>query len=159
MEQLSAFTSLLKINLRVIKSLAQLPQILTEERLKNDLVLIDMPGLNPWKATDMAQLADIKRIAEGIEFVLTLPAGLDSYESAEIAESFAERGCTRLIPTRLDLSHSYGNILYAAYKSGLCFANTSMDASAAHALQPLSGDALAHYIVKNTFHLGQEIPT
>lgn len=157
LDQLKAFTSLLKINLRIINNLDAFAQTLAEERLKNDIVFIDSPGLNPWQATDMALLADVKREAEGVEMILTLPAGLDSLESAEIAESFADRGCTRLIATRTDASHTYGNLLYSAHTAGLQFANYGKDASVTDPLHPLSPAALANFIVKNTHHLGQEI--
>lgn len=143
-EQLSAFTSVLKIPLKTIKNTAELDLALQAERLKSDLILIDTPAVNPWIVTDMGQIAELKQI-EGVETLLTMPAGLDSAESGEIADAFSRAGCTRLIATRLDTSRSYGNLLYAAHMGQLsfaCFSNTSAVTEPLHALTPKTLAAL-----------------
>lgn len=149
-EQLSAFTNVLHIPLKIVSSRDELPGILAEERFKSDLILIDMPGLNPWLATDIAQISELKQEIDGLEPLLTLPTGLDSAESGEMADSFARGGCMRLIPTRLDLSHSFGNILYAAHMGQLPFCNYSISAAVADPLPSLSPKILATLMVKHS---------
>lgn len=147
-EQLRAFTDVLKLPLKTVKNISELPDLLAAERLKSDLVLIDTPAVNPWIVTEMGQIAELKQQG-GIETILTLPAGLDSAESGEIAIQFSKAGCTRLIGTRLDASHSYGNILYSAHMGELALANFSAGPSVTEPLYPLYGKTLASLMAQN----------
>lgn len=147
-EQLGAFTSVLKLPLKTVKNAAELDLVLQTERLKSDLILIDTPAVNPWIVTDMGQIAELKQI-EGVETLLTMPAGLDSAESGEIADAFSRAGCSRLIATRLDASRSYGNLLYAAHMGKLSFAGFSNTSAVTDPLHTLNPKTLAALMTQN----------
>lgn len=57
-------------------------------------------GLSYLSETDLTFLKQLKKTAHGVEFLLTLPAGLDAVESADIAAAFAQVGANRLIGTK-----------------------------------------------------------
>ncbi|MGN1063335.1 MAG: hypothetical protein ACI4QM_03315 [Alphaproteobacteria bacterium] len=141
--QLKAFTDLLKIPLIILPDLSDFAAVVRAERAKSDFILIDTPGLNPWKVTDMALLAEVAAAANGIEPILVMPAGMDALESGETADRFAKLGCTRLIATRLDTSQTYGNIVNAAVSSGLSLAHYTTSAAVTEPLQSFSPDTLA----------------
>lgn len=147
-EQLGAFTDVLKIPLKMARNMSEAGALIETERLKSDLILIDTPAANPWIVTDMGKVAELKQI-EGVETILTLPAGLDSPESGEIADSFSRAGCSRLIATRLDASRSYGNLLYAAHMGELELANFSGAPSVTEPLYPLAPKTLAALIANH----------
>ncbi|MBR5130306.1 MAG: hypothetical protein IKV03_03690 [Alphaproteobacteria bacterium] len=115
---LQSVANLLKVPLTIVEDLEQLNKAVQEARSDSDLILIDSAGLNPWMATDMSFLAEVKQQCIGVEPIVVIPAGLDSLETGDIASQFVRLGCTRFIATRLDISSVYGNILSAA-ASGL----------------------------------------
>lgn len=135
-EQLQAFTKLLKIDLKKITSPTDLTLALSE--LKNsDQILIDTPGLNPFKPTDMRALASLAASGE-IEPILTLAAAGDADESGEMARIFSALGVRRFVATRLDIARRLGGLLNAARAGGLAFANFSNDASVTSPLEQIS---------------------
>ena len=151
---LQAYTDLLNIPLIGV-SLDTISETIETYRQTSDLILIDSAGLNPWMATDMATLTHINHACQGVEPVLVMPAGTDSVEAGERASSFAGFGCTRLITTRLDMSHTFGNILNAAYGGSLALANYSTTPTAADALRPYDAETLADMLINTP--LSQEL--
>lgn len=151
---LEAYTNLLNVPL-IPTQIENLNNIIQQYRKTHDLILIDSPGLNPWMATDMSLLANINRLCEGVEPILTMPAGLDAIESGEIATSFAKFGCNRLIATRVDTSHIFGNLLNTAHAGNLSFAYYSDNSSVSEPLRPLNTTELTRLIMKTP--LSQEL--
>jgi len=145
---LQSLTDVMHIPFGVVDDLSQLAFNVHKYRQEADLVLIDSVGLNPWQATDMAFLAEVNRACDGIEPVLTLPAGLDVLESGEIAVQFARLGCTRLIATGMDISGVYGNILNAACTANLALAYYTCGPMPTDELKPLSASGLADLLLQ-----------
>ena len=151
---LQAYTDLLNVPLIGV-TIDTLADTLDKYRQTSDLILIDSTGLNPWLATDMATLTHINHSCQGVEPILVMPAGTDSIEAGEIASTFAGFGCTRLITTRLDTSHIFGNILNAAYAGSLALAHYSTTPTAADALRPFDAEVLADMLINTP--LSQEL--
>jgi len=76
-------------------------------------LVIDGPGVNPFRRTEMVELAaTVRRLA--VEPVLVLPAGLDPADSGELAANFQVMGVRRMITSRLDAARRLGGLLAAA---------------------------------------------
>ncbi|PCH99186.1 MAG: GTPase, partial [Alphaproteobacteria bacterium] len=101
-EQLQAFTKILKIPLQKAKTREELNSLLNQVQ-GHDLILIDTAGTNPHDPDDMARVARLAD-AGSIEPVLAMTAGVDAEESGEIARSFALLGVRRMICTRMDIA-------------------------------------------------------
>lgn len=144
-EQLAAFTKLLKIDLKTAKSAAELAKLINDaETAGADQILIDTPGVNPFKTDDMKMAARL--IAAGnIEPVLVLAAAGDAEESGEMARIFSALGARRFIATRLDIARRLGGLLSAAQIGGLSFADACTSASVADGYEPLSPRRLGGY--------------
>lgn len=139
-EQLAAFTKLLRINLQKAADAKQLRQCL-QDASDADFILIDTGGVNPFAPSEMKELARL--VAAGdIEPVLVLPAAIDAAESGEIARVYAALGVRSLLPTRLDIARRLGGLLSAAYGGSLFFADASHTPQVAEGLVSLSSKRL-----------------
>jgi flagellar biosynthesis protein FlhF len=131
-EQLAAQTRVLGLDLLVADGPDELKSATATAGL--DLVLIDTPGINPYLDDDREELSAIVEAASA-EPVLVLPAGGDIYDTTEMARAFAELGCRRLIPTRLDMAHRLGGLLAASDTAQLAFAEFGVSPSVADGLR------------------------
>lgn len=138
-EQLAAFTRILKIPLLSADDPLTLADALMTLK-RSDIVFVDSAGRNPFDPADLAEL-DALLDAAAIEPVLTLPAGGDPVEAAEITRIFRIRGCRRLVVTRADTTRRIGAALAAAH-AGLAFANWAASPRVADGLPPLTAEAL-----------------
>ncbi len=144
-EQLSAFTRLMNINLVKASGPKQLRACL-EHIGAADRIFIDTPGTNPFATEDMRALARLAAAGD-IEPVLTLPAGMDSDESGETGRVFAALGVRSLLPTRIDIARRLGGLLSAAHHGGLIFSEYSNTPKVADGLTELTPKKLAHLLV------------
>jgi flagellar biosynthesis protein FlhF len=150
-EQLTAFTQPLQIELETADGPAALARTLTKRLPGTPLgaqvvTIIDTAGVNPFDAVEMAGLAALI-VASRADPALVLGAGGDARDAAEMAEAFADIGCNRLIVTRLDLARRYGNVLAAATAGRMALAETGASPIVAHGLQPLNPRLLARLFV------------
>jgi len=145
-EQLAAFTKLLKIELKTAKTPAELSGILSDLAAAGDIdqILIDTQGLNPFKTEDMRLMARLAA-SGNIEPILTLAAAGDADETGEMARIFSALGARRFVATRLDIARRLGGLLSAAQHGGLSFSDASATAGVADGLDPLSPRRLAGY--------------
>ncbi len=143
-EQLSAFTRLMKLDLLTVEDTAALADALTVHR-DVDQVLIDSAGCNPF---DRVDVADLRRTLGSldIEPVLVLPAGIDTGEAAEIGAIFRGVGVRRAVVTRLDMTRRLGAMLGALYEARLDFCDVGTAARVADGLTPLDPIALARLL-------------
>lgn len=147
-EQLAAFTKLLRINLQKAADAKQLRQCL-QDAAGADLILIDTGGINPFSPPEMKELARL--VAAGdIEPVLVLPAAIDAAESGEIARVYSALGVRSLLPTRLDIARRLGGLLSAAYGGSLFFADASHTPQVAEGLVTLSPKRLTALLMPET---------
>lgn len=147
-EQLEAFTKLLKADLRRAKTEKELNDHIKDLNSKVDQIIIDTGGSNPYDVDDMRTLAKMINIAN-IEPLLVVQSGLDADESAEIARSYALLGVQRIMPTRLDLARRFGGLLAAAQKSGLSFTDASNTHKVAEGLTDMTPELLMQLFLPN----------
>jgi flagellar biosynthesis protein FlhF len=145
-EQLNAFTKILKVPLQTAKTQADLKTILSQTK-NHDIVLIDTAGTNPHDPDDMARIARL--IDSGpVEPILAMTAGVDAEESSEIARSYALLGTKRMMATRLDLARRLGGLLAAAQKGGMSFCDISFTPRVTDGIDALNATKLAGFLIK-----------
>ena len=145
-EQLQAFTKLLKVPLHKAKTREQLNALLQQEQPTHDLVLIDTAGTNPHDPDDMARIARLID-AGSIEPVLAMTAGVDADESSEIARSFALLGVQRMICTRMDIARRLGGLLSAASKGGMAFCDASFTPKVTDGVFKMTSSKMAQFLI------------
>lgn len=144
-EQLEAFTRLMKIDLKKAGHPKELRDVLAA--LKGaDQVIIDTAGVNPFDPESIKMLARLLHAADG-DPVLALPAGMDADESGEIARVFSMVGAKSMIATRVDVARRLGSLLSAAHHGGLGFAEVSNTAKVADGLAPVSAKRLTQLLM------------
>jgi len=145
-EQLAAFTSILEIELVRARNPDGLARAVADSQGRFDLTLIDSPGLNPFRQADMDYLQTLIEAAD-VEPILVMAAGGDACEAAEIAETFAGVGATRLFATRLDTTRRLGGTLAAAEAGQLALCDVSASPNVASGLSSISAISLARLIM------------
>lgn len=145
-EQLSAFTAILEIELRQVRGPETLRPVVAEMMARNDLVFIDSPGLNPFSHHDMEYLRNLIAGAD-LEPILVLPAGGDALEAGDIGEAFGSAGATRLLATRLDMTRRLGAILQAADSGQMMFSEVSLNPHVATGLCAVNPVSMARMIL------------
>lgn len=143
-DQLAAFARVLKVDLGEAADAEGLKHFLRSAG--DQAVIIDTPGVNPFNAAEMAEIAAAADAVHA-EPVLLMPAGLDVADSAEIAEAFAGIGAGRMVATRVDLARRLGGLLSAAQAGRLAFAEVSVTPQIADGLTPLNPVALARLLL------------
>ncbi len=141
-EQLQAFTKILKIKLQTAHDHNDLRFITNDLMQQKDQVIVDTAGLNPFDTNDVRILAKLIT-ATDTRPILVLPAGIEADEAGEMARVFATIGATEILPTRVDIARRHGSLLAAAHQGGLCFSDVSNTPKVAQGLQPLTPQALA----------------
>ncbi len=149
LEQLSAFTSILDIDLRKARGGEALRDLAREASQQYDLVFVDTPGLNPFHPQDMDFLRNMVDTS-AVEPVLVMAAGGDPVEAEEVAEAFAEIGASRLLVTRLDITRRLGAVLAAADTGQFMFCEVSINPHVANGLCPISPVSMARLLVPPT---------
>lgn len=145
-EQLSAFTSILDVDLMRVRGPEALSTALDELVGASDLVFIDSPSVNPFHQPDLSYLISLVESWD-IEPILVMAAGGDANEGAEMAEAFAAASPTRLFVTRLDLTRRLGSLLAAANAGDLMFCDVSVNPHVATGLFPINASALAQLLL------------
>lgn len=158
-EQLEAFTKLLKVDLLRADNAADLQAQLADLD-GYDQILIDTPGVNPFDKDDLKTVARLYGAAQ-IKGHLILPAGGDADEASETARAFSTIGIDSLVPTRLDIARRLGGILTAAHHGNLSFADASNTPKVADGLFALTPHDLARMLMPSAFQSlsGRSSPT
>lgn len=144
-EQLQAFTRLLKIDLRAPKNAGDLATDVAILAGK-DCLIIDSAGCNPFSDAEVEQLSHLINVAEA-EPVAVIAAGGDAMEAADIGASLASLGARRLIVTRLDMTRRLGSILAAADAGHFSFADVSITPHVGDGLSAINPASLARLIM------------
>jgi flagellar biosynthesis protein FlhF len=159
-EQLSAFTRLLELDIQVAEDPGALADAVLATRGaggKLDQVLIDTAGVNPYDDDELASLTGFVEAAAA-EVVLVLPAGGDALEAAEIGAAFATVGAKRLLTTRLDTARRLGGLLTAAEAGKFAFAEVGTTSHVAEGLAPLNPVSLARLLLGAPVPAAQAAP-
>jgi flagellar biosynthesis protein FlhF len=156
-EQLQAFTRILKIELLAAATPAELAAILSrrDEAIADGPVLIDTAGANPFIGGDIARLCELVDIAAA-EAVLVLPAGGDAMEMMDTAAAFTPLRVRRLLATRLDAVRRLGGLLAAVDAGRTSFSDAGISHRVADSLVPLNPVALSRAILP---HAGEKPPS
>lgn len=125
-EQLSAFTSILGLELKVASNRAELWNIL-QECPPTSRVLIDSAGTNPYNFEDIKEIKQLSEL-DMIEPVLVSATGTDPSEVEDMAQSFSYLGIRRMLITRADTARRFGSVLAMADVGNLSFCNLSSTA-------------------------------
>lgn len=144
LEQLAAFTRLLKLNLVEIEDCHALRDIVLIQ--KGHPVYIDTPGRNPFNAGHRQFLRDFTAVVG--EATLVLPAGLDSSEAIDMAAEFHSIGAARLLITRLDTVKRIGSLLRLAYECRLPLTGYCASSNVTEPPLPLNPVVLARLLLK-----------
>lgn len=144
MEQLAAFTRLLKLNLVEIEDCHALRDVVAMQQ--NNPIFIDTSGCNPFDPHERQSMRDF--ISGVGDATLVLPAGLDAAEAVEVAQEFRTLGASRLLVTRLDTVKRLGSLIRLAYDSHIALAAYSASAKVTEPPQPLNAVALARLVLK-----------
>ncbi|MDD4616242.1 MAG: GTPase [Alphaproteobacteria bacterium] len=143
LEQLAAFTRLLKIDLVEIDEWYALRDLISVK--KAGPVFIDTAGRNPFDPKEKAAVADFIR-AVG-DATLVLPAGLDASEAIDLALEYKSIGASRLLITRMDVVKRLGSLLRLGYETQMPFANFSASAKVTDAPQPMNPVVIARKLL------------
>jgi flagellar biosynthesis protein FlhF len=144
-EQLSAYTKLLKVNLIEVEDAHTLKDAIDSHK-RNEMVLIDNSGRNPFNKSDMQSLKEIANAAD-MDPVLVMPAGVDAMEATDIAHAFKEIGAKKLIVTKLDMARRLGSLMTMAYETGLALCEYSASPKATEPLIPLNPVTFARLLL------------
>ncbi len=144
-EQLSAFTNLMKVKLQKAGNAAQLKECLAQAR-QAEHIYIDTAGMNPFDTESMRGLARMITVGD-IEPVLAMPAGTDAEESGEIARIYGTLGVSSMMPTRIDIARRLGGLLSAAHYGGLIFAEAGNTPKVADGLITMSPGKLTRLLM------------
>jgi len=123
-EQLSAFTTILGLELHIADNRGELWRLL-KEHAPHSRILIDTGGVNPFNITDVRELSEYIKLDRSIEPVLVSAAGSDSAEADDMARTFAPLGVRRLLITRIDAARRYGSVITAAHSGKFAFCHAS----------------------------------
>lgn len=154
--ELKAFAKILETPLVTAEDPGQLKQRLAEAD-GDAFTIIDSTGANPFATGDMAALARLIDCGD-IEPVLVMPAGADSFESADIATAFHALGARRFIVTRLDITRRLGSMLAAAFSGPLTFSEVSISPHVARGLNTLSPLSLARLLMRDPYAAETRFP-
>ena len=144
-DQLSAFTRLLKVDLIEVEDPGALLDAVSVRKGAHQ-VIIDTAGQNPFDPRALGQLGRaIKQL--NAQAVLVLPAGMDAAEASEVAAAFQAAGTTHLLATRLDMARRFGSLLAAAWRGRLRFCDAAASSNVTAPLAPLNPMALARLLL------------
>lgn len=144
MEQLAAFTRLLKLNLVEIEDAHALHDMVAMQ--KGTHVLVDTPGCNPFNDQDRKNIHALVAACGG-EATMVIPAATDSSEAIDMAHEFRALGAVRLLVTRLEMTRRLGGMLRVSFDAHLPFANYTNSSKVVDAPLPFNPVALARLIL------------
>ena len=122
--------------------------------MRDEIVLVDTPGVNPYQPTELAHLVELCDIPD-LEVVLVIDGGRSSLETLELVDAFRHILPTRLLATKIDVARRVGALLHAADKGKLAISEVSLNPQIADGLYPLTASSLARLMVSNvSLHQG-----
>lgn len=145
LEQLQAYADTLDATVYEAADGAALGSLLTKLR-RNEMVIIDTPGTNPYDLDELAHLVELAEAGKP-HTLLVLTAGRDPEEAAELAQAFRPVGATVLLTTGLDLARRLGAVLSAADAAGLAIGDVSVAPQIGKGFQPMDASRLARLLL------------
>lgn len=146
-ESLQILAGLLKCKCTVIDNRAAMKTLLAQTQGKA-WVLVDSSGANIYEFAQLKSLGEFASL-QGIEPLLTCPAGMDPAEAVEMASVFNFINIERMIITRLDAVRRMGSVFAAMSTGDYALANYTHSAIPTDACQPLSSATLARLMLRH----------
>ena len=146
-ESLQLLAGMLKCEFAVCESRAKLKSLVTAAQGKI-WVLIDSSGANIYEFSQLKALGELAGL-QGIEPILTCPAGMDSAEAVEMASVFNFLNMERMIVTRLDAVRRLGSVFAALSTGGYALSNFTDSAIPTDPCHTLSAAALARLMLRH----------
>lgn len=147
-ESLQQMASILGADFYICENRPQL-KILMQQYLGKAWVLIDSAGVNIYEFTQMKGLGELATL-QGVEPILTCPAGMDADEAQEMASVFSFLTIERMLVTRLDAVRRLKNVFAALNTGGYALCNLSNSAVPSDACLPLTPIALSRLMLRHT---------
>ena len=113
---------------------------------KYNLVLIDTPGVNPFKKEEVDKLKPFINVLKA-DKIMTMDAGRNAYDAVEIAEVFKNIGAQHIFPTRLDLARRIGGIISVADVCKLKLGAAGISASIVQGIAKIDAASLAKLLL------------
>ena len=146
-DSLAMLADMLNCTFNVSETRAHLKSLLSQNQGKA-WVLIDTAGANIYEFAQLKALGEFASL-QGVEPVLTCPAGLDPAEAVEMASVFNFIHIERVIVTRLDAVRRMGSAFGALTTGGYAFANYTNSAIPTDTCQPMTATALASLMLRH----------
>jgi flagellar biosynthesis protein FlhF len=146
LDTLQGLAELMKCECRIVDSRNDLKEIV-KQYIGQAWVLVDSTGANIYEFKQLKALGELAGL-QGVEPILTCPAGMDREEATEMAGVFSFLPIERMIVTRLDSTRRLGSLFAAMTAGGYGLANLSQSASPSEACLPASAPALARLMLR-----------
>jgi flagellar biosynthesis protein FlhF len=144
-DQLAAFTKILKIKLLEIEDVGALRDTLSTQA-PGQLIIVDTSGRNPFKNSDRDELKAL--LAHGnVEAMLVMPAGYETQEGTDLASAFRELGATSMMMTRVDMTRRLGSMITISHDAKLPLAGLSRSNNVTEALETLNPVSTARLLL------------
>ena len=147
-EQLAAYLSLEKNQIRVAETPDALFKTLDGLRADGRRSVIDLPGINPFNADDLATLYDLMAVLDA-EPVLVLSAEGHPEDLTEAAKAFAQAGAERVILTKLDTVRRRGGAVAGISSAGIAFSHLAITPFIGGGLVPAAPSRLAALLLED----------
>lgn len=144
-DQLNGYAEKIGCRLLLADGAETLAGVLAETG-REDVVLIDTPGTNPYNLEQLAYLVELAETM-AIEPVLVLNAGRDWEEASDVAKAFRPVSPKRLLVTGVDIARRMGSMLAAADAAGLAFSDISPGPGIVGGMEPLTSEELARRLL------------
>lgn len=146
-DTLAGLSQLLKCGFHVAEDRAALKPLLKDYQ-GQAWMLIDSTGVNIYEFTQLKSLGEIAGL-QGVEPILTCPAGMDAGEAQEMSSVLGFLGIERMIATKVDATRRLTSLFTAITTGGLALANISSSAKPTQACSPASPAALARLMFRH----------
>lgn len=146
-DTLAGLAQLLKAQFFIAESRGALKPLLKDFQ-GQAWVLIDSSGVNIYEFQQLKALGELAGL-QGVEPILTCPAGMDAAEATEMASVLSFLGIERMIATKVDTTRRMGSLFSAVNSGGLALANMSNSAKPTEACTPASPAALARLMLRH----------
>lgn len=145
-EAMQALSDLLKCELHRFDKRALLREMV-KQTLGDAWVLIDSAGVNIYEFAQMKKLGELAGL-QGIEPILTCPAGMDAEEAQEMAGVFSFLPIERVIVTRTDATRRLSSLFSVLSAGGYALSNMTSSTSPSDACTAMSAPALSRLILR-----------
>lgn len=146
-DALQKLADILKCDFYPCEKRAQL-KLLLQQYLGKAWVFVDSSGANIYEFQQMKALGELAGL-QGVEPILTCPAGMDADEAQEMASVFDFLTIERMVVTKLDAARRLKSVFATLATGGYALANLSDSASPSHVCSPLTPAALSRFMLRH----------